>query len=59
MIKKIIRLAGLKPPAQHMKALRADGGVGFSRLPCTEAGIYPAESPSKAHPPTAIFLPFI
>ncbi|MCC7187941.1 MAG: hypothetical protein IT312_04295 [Anaerolineales bacterium] len=29
-------IAGLKPHAQHMEALRADERVGFSRLPRTE-----------------------
>lgn len=35
--------AGLKPPAQFMEALRADGRVRFSGLPCTEAGHWSAE----------------
>lgn len=35
--------AGTKVPAQYMEALRAgvQKRVGFSRLSCTEAGIYP------------------
>ena len=31
---------------QHMEALRADGRVRFSGLPRTEAGIYPADTPT-------------
>jgi hypothetical protein len=34
--------AGLKPLAQCMEALRADGQVGFNRLPRTEAGFQSA-----------------
>ena len=36
--------AGLKPLAQNMEALRADGRVGFNRLPRTEAGFQSADS---------------
>ena len=50
--------AGLKPPAQHMEALQAVERVGFSRLPRTEAGIYPAEYPRKHAPARVVKLPF-
>jgi len=37
------KLGGLETPPQYKKALRAAPPVGFSRLPWTKAGIYPAE----------------
>jgi len=46
--------AGLKPPAQHMKALRAGERVRFSGLPRTEAGIYPAESSAERVVPLSV-----
>ncbi len=39
------RRSGDKSPAQYLEALQANTLVGFIRLSCTEAGIYPAESP--------------
>jgi len=41
--------AGLKPLAQNMEALRADGRVGFNRLPRTEAGFQSADSMKNGH----------
>ncbi|MCC7187947.1 MAG: hypothetical protein IT312_04325 [Anaerolineales bacterium] len=37
-------IAGLKPPAQYVEALRANERVRFIRLSRTEAGLEPAES---------------
>ena len=35
----LLGFAGLKPPAQYMEALRAEGEVHFSGLSRTEAGL--------------------
>jgi hypothetical protein len=54
--------AGLKPPAQCMEALRAVLATNaresaYSRLPRTEAGIYPAEHHRQHAPAKVVKLP--
>ena len=49
---------GDKSPAQYMEALRATYRVGFSRLPRTEAGIYPAKHHRQHAPAKVVKLPF-